>query len=135
MVELMDKKTSRNTIYLTLISIFIASAMIFVAALPVHAGYYGGSIQNVTYCTCYYDFGVMLDIKDLASHKTIKVFYNPFYSLLRANYNIWEAGPNVIGGYTEGSKTCQTTSGYTCSSQGNADGIIDLIIGIGSSSN
>lgn len=118
----------------SLISFLIVWVMAFAAASPAHASYYGGSIQNVTYCTCYYDFGVMLDIKDLASNKIIKVFYSPLYSLLRANFNIWEAGPNVIGGYNPTPKTCQVTSGYTCSSNGNADGIIDLIIGIGTSS-
>ncbi len=97
--------------------------------------YYGGKITSVTYCTCYYDFGVVLQIQDKSrNNQTVKVFYSPFLSRLRANYSIWTAGPNVIGGYTIGYRPCRMTAGYYCSnSNTTADGTIDFIRGIGTS--
>jgi len=98
--------------------------------------YFGGSINSVVYCTCYYNFGIILKIKDLSRNgQEIKTAYRPFISTLRANYNIWYAGPNVIGGYMMMSFQCQNTSGYYCtnSSEGSVDSTIDFIRGIGSS--
>ncbi len=97
--------------------------------------YFGGSISSVKYCTCYYDFGLVLKIKDLSRNgQEIKTAYKPFFSTLRANYNIWYAGPNVIGGYKTWSFQCKNTSGYYCSNANEStDSIIDFIRGIGSS--
>jgi hypothetical protein len=132
--------TLKNKTLFIQIAFLITGVMVLILVSPAYGqglhDYYGGSIQKVTYCTCYYDFGVMLEIKDLSRNgQTVTVFYSPYRSRLRANYNIWTAGPNVIGGYTIGNKECKKTSGYTCSSQGtSADGTIDFIRGIGSSS-
>ena len=97
--------------------------------------YFGGSINSVTYCTCYYDFGIILKIKDLSrDSQEIKMVYKPLLSTLRANYNIWYAGPNVVGGYTPTNFQCKNTAGYFCKSANeSADSIIDFIRGIGSS--
>lgn len=98
--------------------------------------YYGGKINKVTYCTCYYNFGVMLEIQDKSNNdKTLKIFYNPFISRLWANWNIWTAGPYVIGGYWPMSWSCEMTSGYYCRREDTTSGIIDSIKGIGSSMN
>jgi len=125
-------------IFYGIIGIMVAMGFLFprtnISGLGMH-DYYGGKIKKVTYCTCYYDFGVVLEIEDKSrNNQTVKVFYSPYMSRLRANYNIWYAGPNVIGGYTIGSKQCKDTSGYTCKDgDTKADGIIDWIRGIGSS--
>lgn len=42
--------------------------------------YFGGSISSVKYCTCYYDFGLVLKIKDLSRNgQEIKTAYKPFF--------------------------------------------------------
>ena len=99
--------------------------------------YFGGSISKVTYCTCYYDPGVVLEIKDKSRNdQTINVFYSFFFSKLYEDYNIWESNPNTAGGYTEGVGECLDTSGYYCKQNSDAedvDGMIDYTRGIGSS--
>ncbi len=96
--------------------------------------WYGGQIQSVTYCTCYYNFGVEIEIKDKSNNdQTLKLFYSPLISLIRPNYNIWSEGPWVIGGYYPMSWECQDTAGYYCDDEEETDGIIDMIKGIGSS--
>lgn len=94
--------------------------------------FFGGSITNVTYCTC--STSVMLDINDKVTNNTLTVVYIPGVSRLYANYNIFTAGPNVIGGYWQGSAQCLIYSGNSCQSQGSPRGTIDSIRGIGSSS-
>jgi len=134
----MNQKRNKIIFY-GIIGIMLAIGFLFqgksVSGLGMH-DYYGGRINKVTYCTCYYDFGLVLEIQDKSrNNQTVKVFYSPYMSRLRANYNIWYAGPNVIGGYTMGSHQCKNTKGYVCTNSGTtADGIIDWIRGIGSSS-
>ena len=95
---------------------------------------YGGKITKVTYCTCYYDFGVMLEIQDKSNNNMpLKVFYNPYISKLWANYNIWQAGPQVVGAYTQDSHQCKMTKSYYCNTEDTTSGTIDSIKGIGSS--
>ena len=92
--------------------------------------YIGGTIKKVTYCTCYYDPGVVLEIKKLYGDKqTVKLFFSFFTAALtlKANYNVFESGPNVIAAYTSGSHKCQDTRGYYCSGSKSADGTIDII--------
>lgn len=129
----MRKKIYKLSIAISAVAFFFVQAKIGNGAI-LH-DYYGGKIKAVTYCTCYYDFGIVLEIEDYSRNRqTIKVFYNPLLSRLRANYNIWYMGPYVIGGYTMMPKTCRNTSGFTCSdSSTKADGIVDFIRGIGSS--
>ena len=96
---------------------------------------YGFKITKVTYCTCYYDPGVIIEGTNLADNQTLKLKYSPWQSLLRANYSIWTQNNCVIGGYNRGNADCKNTSGYTCTNSGTSgDGTIDFIIGIGSSS-
>ena len=97
--------------------------------------YYGGKIKKVTYCTCWYDFGVMLEIEDKSNfNQTLKVFYNPYISKLRAFYNIWTAGPQVIGGYLPTYQACEMTKSYYCNTEDTTSGVIDSIKGIGTTS-
>ena len=127
--------------------------------------YWGGHISKVTYCTCYYSFGIILKIKEKSSSNSssaggaggsagggaggasggssaggsqdLKVVYQILISTLRANYNIFKAGANTIGGWTQTSFTCEDTSGYSCtSSSSETDSIdkrIDFLRGIGTS--
>ncbi|MEN9649327.1 MAG: hypothetical protein RL094_294 [Candidatus Parcubacteria bacterium] len=93
--------------------------------------YFGGSITNVTYCTC--SVSIMLDIQDKVTNSTLTVLYTPGVSTLHANYNVFSSGPNVIGGYTPGGAQCQVYVGESCESEGNPRGTIDYIRGIGTS--
>ena len=119
--------------------------------------FWGGSIKKVTYCTCYYYPGEVMQVNDLTNSgggsggtggssgssgsgggggQTKNVFFSYFFSKLDENYNIWEAGPNTIGGYISGAGECLDTSGYYCrqnSSAGQIDGMVDFIRGVGSS--
>lgn len=97
--------------------------------------YFGGSIQQVTYCTCFYDFGVILRIKDLSRNgETITTAWVAYQSRLRPNYNIWKSGPNVIGGYNQQKWQCKQTVYYQCVNTGqSSDSVIDMIRGIGTS--
>jgi hypothetical protein len=131
--------------------------------------YWGGHISKVTYCTCYYSFGIILKIKEKSNDSSsggaggmgggavgggsaggagggssggsggedLKVVYQILISSLRANYNIFKAGANTIGGWTQTSFDCEDTSGYECtSSSSESDTItkrIDFLRGIGTS--
>lgn len=100
--------------------------------------YFGGKVSKVTYCTCYYDFGVVIELDDYSNPSGMKtnVFYSVWRSRLYANYNIWaNLGQYVLGGMTPGG-SCKNTSGYYCSTNSSVnkiDGTIDMIRGIGSS--
>ena len=126
----------------TVLFVFVAvfASFLFFSPLNVAKGvgmntFYGGKIKKVTYCTCYYNPAVVLEVEDLASNQTKKVIYSPYMSRLRADYNIWTSGGCVIGGYMQASLKCEDTSGYYCrqnSNAGNLDGAIDMLRGIGS---
>ncbi len=98
--------------------------------------YYGGPIINVVYCTCYYNPGTMITVLDKsAAGSPESFFYNPLTSLVRANYNIWKSGPQVLGSYVPTPISCQQTVPTvppSCSPIGQTLGTIDSIIGIGS---
>lgn len=97
--------------------------------------YFGGSIKKVVYCTCVYYPGEVLTVADKATNSDVHVMYNFWISKLYANYNIWEDGPNVIGGFQKGG-TCLNQKAYYCTQNEDAkdiDGTIDWIRGIGSS--
>lgn len=94
--------------------------------------YYGGKIKRVTYCTCYYNFGVMLEVENKAdNNKSLKIFYSPYLSRLRAYYNIWIAGPQVLGAYTPVPHACEMTATFGCSTYDTTSGTIDYVKGIG----
>lgn len=99
--------------------------------------FFGGKINKVTYCTCYYDPAVILEIKDYASNETVKVKYSLWTSKLRENYNIWESNIYVIGGYSDTVKeSCKDTIKLYCRTNSSASdqyGVIDYVRGIGSS--
>jgi len=100
------------------------------------SGFFGGTINKVTYCTCYYDPAVIVSVKDLVSRQTVNVKYSVFYSLLHANYNVFEQGVNVIGNYISGDTQCRNTSGYSCTNNSSSDkvtGVISMVIGVGTS--
>lgn len=104
--------------------------------------FFGGSISQTYYCTCFYNFGIILDIDDLVSNGTYTTVFNPVYSTLHSNYNLFTSGPNVIAGTTPTFFECEdtywvppaepicapSTSGGTT-----ADNMIDEIRGAGTS--
>lgn len=92
--------------------------------------YFGGNITQVTYCTC--SAGVLLYIQDKVTNSQKQLVYQYGASQLRANYNVFTTGPNVIGGFYQGG-TCQVYSGNSCTSEGSPQGTIDYIRGIGTS--
>lgn len=99
--------------------------------------YFGGPITKVVYCTCVYYPGVVLTVKDRASKGEVNVMYSFWLSKLYENYNIWEQGPNVIGGFQKGG-SCLNQKGYYCTQNDeakNIDGTIDWVRGVGSSAN
>lgn len=97
--------------------------------------FFGGSIDSTTYCTCYYDYGIILDIKDVVSNSTYTTVYKTGPSTLHSNYNVFTSGPNVIGGTISTEFECKDTVGYFCDSSGDsADSMIDAMRGVGTSS-
>ncbi|MEI6478652.1 MAG: hypothetical protein WCO18_00010 [bacterium] len=124
-------------------AIGIVIFVLFIAAFPIQSyalsltltPFFGGYIKKVTYCTCYYDPAVVLEIKDYSStpSQTLKLKWSFWFSKLDANYNIWEQNIWVLGGYTKMTASCKDTSGYYCKDSGtSADGMIDRTRGIGS---
>ena len=96
--------------------------------------FFGGSISETTTCTCYYNFGIILEIDDIATHSTVTTVYKPGMSTLHSNYNVFSSGPNVIGGTMPMQFQCENTAGYVCESSGDsADSQIDLLRGVGTS--
>lgn len=95
------------------------------------ADFFGGSITQVTYCTC--SAGVLLYVQDLATKSVLPVVYQYGVSVLHANYNVFSSGVNVIGGYTPGGQ-CLVYAGTSCSTGGTPTGTIDTIRGVGTSS-
>lgn len=91
---------------------------------------FGGSITNVTYCTC--SAAILLDIRDVRGG-TKSLLFQYGQSSLKENYNIYTSNVNVLGGYTQGGGQCQVYNGESCDSQGNPQGTIDFIRGIGTS--
>ncbi len=101
--------------------------------------YYGGSITQTDVCPCLYNPGTTVSVNNKVDNQTVDLGYAIFYgSRLRANYNIFTSNVNVIGGYTQGSWSCQTTQTvypvYTCDTGDSMDGFIDSVRGIGSAS-
>ncbi|MEN9647810.1 MAG: hypothetical protein RLY57_614 [Candidatus Parcubacteria bacterium] len=92
--------------------------------------FFGGNITQVTYCTC--SAGVLLYIQDKVTNSQKQLVYQYGSSQLRANYNVFSTGPNVIGGFYQGG-ICEVYSGNSCSSEGSPQGTIDYIRGIGTS--
>lgn len=125
------KKYTLSLLVLLFLFPFKSHAQVSTSLTP----FFGGIINKVTYCTCYYDPAVILEIKDYSKtpSQTIKVKYSLWFSKLRENYNIWEQNIYVIGGYRSGRASCKDTSGYYCkdSSTSGDDGTIDYIRGIG----
>ncbi|MFA5023104.1 MAG: hypothetical protein WC385_00830 [Candidatus Paceibacterota bacterium] len=96
--------------------------------------FYGGVIEQVTYCTCWYDLAVVVHVKDIVTNRTIKLKYVWYLSTLHPFYQIFTSQVCVIGGYTKGSPKCRNTSGWYCSDSGTKpDGTIDYVRGIGTS--
>ncbi|MFA6094929.1 MAG: hypothetical protein WC757_03535 [Candidatus Paceibacterota bacterium] len=125
---------------LILLSIIICFASLFVSINHVANStetkdFFGGYVKKVTYCSCYYNPGVVLEIDDYSNnHQTLKVFYSVLLSRLWANYNVWSADTYVIGGYTIGVGTCENTATWKCSnSDTQPDGMVDYVRGIGTS--
>jgi hypothetical protein len=95
--------------------------------------FFGGSITQVTYCTC--SGGILLAIQDKVTNGTKQLFFQYGLSTLHANYNIYTTNVNVIGGFYQSGGSCQIYAGTSCTTEGSYQGIIDTIRGVGTSSN
>lgn len=103
--------------------------------------FFGGSISQTYYCTCYTDFGIILDIDDKVMNSTYTTVFKPGLSTLHSNYNVYTSGPDVIGGTWDTFFQCQDTyigpNGpycFTSSSGGtSAQTMIDIVRGTGTS--
>lgn len=92
---------------------------------------FGGPISYVQYCTC--TTFILLFIYDYDLKSVIQLLYIPGVSTLKDKYNIFHAGPTVLGGYTPGSTPCMVYIGEGCTQIGSPTGIIDTLRGVGSS--
>jgi hypothetical protein len=88
------------------------------------SGNFGGKITNVTYCTC--SISLMLDIADVRGWP-ISLLFSLGSSHLYADYNIFAAGPEVLGTYTPSGGQCEVYDGESCNSQGFPQGTIKII--------
>jgi hypothetical protein len=88
------------------------------------SGNFGGRITNVTYCTC--SISLLLDINDVRGWTT-SLLFSPGFSHLYAYYNIFAAGPEVLGTYIQSGGQCQVYDGVSCNSQGNPQGTIKIV--------
>ena len=130
----------KKIVFLNFTSIVFLLTTILVPIKSVYAlsfGYFGGTITQTHFCTCLYDPAYIISVKDIKTKQTINLEYSFFFSMLYSNYNIWEAGPYVLGGYTPGTAVCLRQSGYYCTTDSGAPkplaGMIDFVRGIGSS--
>jgi len=101
--------------------------------------YYGGPITQTDICPCLYNLGTTLTVDDKAGNQDVDLGYAIYFgSRLRANYNIFTSQVNTVGGYNQGTWSCQTTQTvypvYTCDTGDSMDGFIDFARGIGSAS-
>jgi hypothetical protein len=117
-----------------IVAVVVLMGMTKEAEASLMNGYFGGSISSVTYCTCVADYGMLLNIKSPGIGMPTMVFYKPGSSRLRANYNVFTSGPNVVGSYTRMPKMCMMQATPYCIPSGFAYGTIDTIIGVGTSS-
>lgn len=125
-------KTSIGSIIFLFLAIFLPKITLSQSV----STFYGGQIQQVTYCTCYYDLATVIKVKDLATNQDINLKYSIYQSRLFSQYNIWTQNNCVVGSYTRGSAKCQDTKGYYCQDNttvANADGTINMLPGIGTS--
>lgn len=88
------------------------------------SGNFGGKITNVTYCTC--SISLMLDIADVRG-QSISLIFSPGASQLYEDYNVFTAGPEVLGTYVGSGSMCEVYDGESCNSQGNPRGTIKMI--------
>ena len=107
----------------------IASALSSSASSAGVSTVFGGRITYVQYCTC--TSFILLFIYDNDLKSVIQLLYVPGLSRLYEEYNVFEAGPQVLGGYTMGSTPCMVYAGEDCVQFGSPTGIIDTLRGVG----
>jgi len=90
---------------------------------------FGGKITYFFYCTCMASY--LLYIYDFDLKSVVQLMFIPGVSTLHQQYNVYAAGPTVLGGYTQGSSGCYFYNGESCSSFGSPTGIIDTLRGVG----
>ena len=121
----------KNSLFIIIIASITLPLVAYGAVSPYTD--YGGRITNVKYCTCLFDPAVILTVYNKKTNRSIKVKYATYYSLLRANYNIFRPGVNVLGSGIKGSVQCLQQKTYYCDSDDTAEVVVDLVRGIGSS--
>ncbi len=90
---------------------------------------FGGKITYVQYCTCT-DY-ILLFIYDFDIKSVIQMLYIPGMSTLYSDYNVFEAGPQVLGGYIRAQIPCWIIAGDDCAQFGSPIGYIDTLRGVG----
>lgn len=90
---------------------------------------FGGRITYVQYCTCT-NF-ILLFIFDNDLKSIVQLLYIPGVSKLFQAYNVFEPGPQVLGGYIPGGTPCIVNSGGDCVPIGLPIGVIDTLRGVG----
>ena len=105
-----------------------ASKLATSAALPG----FGGRVVFIQYCTC---TGMILlyVFNPLSVTPLLPVMYVPGVSTLHKNYNVFTAGPQVLGGYIYVTLPCLFYVGVACVPIGFSIGTIDTIRGVGTS--
>lgn len=109
-----------------LLSIFFA---LFVAwTMPSKAlGILGGPITSVFYCPCSANLAIVV------GPPYAGIFmYEPGFSDLKAFYQIFRPGPEVLGSYVPGG-ACMMFIPYGCAPMATPIGTIDDLIGVGTS--
>lgn len=99
------------------------------ATVPTH---FGGTIVQSTLCTCSGGSSLIL-VDDYASNQILSLMYQPGLSRLNMNFNVYSAGPYVIGGYMPGGGACMVYAGTGCATAGVAQYTIDATRGVGTS--
>jgi len=85
---------------------------------------FGGKVNEVTYCTCLANPGIVLDVGEPNS---AKVFVSPLLTRIYSQYDIYSTGQWVLGNYSKGG-TCLKQAYPTCTSTGvTPDGTATMI--------
>ncbi len=92
---------------------------------------FGGRIVYVQYCTC--TAFILLFIYDVDLKSVIQLLYIPGVSRLFQAYNVFQPGPQVLGGYIQSGVPCMVYAGTSCVQVGSPTGIIDFLRGVGTS--
>lgn len=137
-----------------MLAVFILATAISVvpATSSAQALPFGGSIESTTFCTCSYTWLIEVGapsssnvtdssggtVTDSSGNAVTSSFsgnwqwggtfvYAPFSTILYMMYQIFYAGPNVLGLYTPGAGVCLMYEGIECNTYGESDGLMTMV--------